>query len=171
MGTISDLASKVVNTFSNPSDLYQAMRDSCVSAAASDEERAEWEDAFHKGVFYVVAEQTFVGQYAMGSTSFEYEGTTYLAPCLLPTLTAAQEELNEERSMFLTNQQEGNDMELENWLESEEDEDDFEPDDSDYEGVVYMVKWDGNDKIEIFDETGAHELDLRNTWQFHCGLD
>lgn len=149
--------------------LFNAMKQAYTQAGEKD--AAQWQAAFDAKQFYIVAEVTFVGQYAMGSTEFMWDGVTFNAPCLLATKEAAHAELEEEKADFTERLAERNDEELQAWVDSGEEADDFDPEtEDDFAYEVFMVKWDGGDKITIMSECGQFVDDDQNTWQFHCGM-
>lgn len=149
--------------------LFNAMQKNYTQATQADS--AQWQAAFDAQRFFVVVQQTLIGQLSMGSTQFEQDGTTYDAPNLFPTLEAAQAELEDEKKEFLSRLKEDNAEALRSWIESGEDESDFEPDEEDsFDFDVMQVIWDGGDKITVLSECGEFVNDDQNTWQFHCGL-
>lgn len=134
------------------------------------EQDPEWIAAAQAGEFYIVAEKTLIGQYAMGSTEFELDGQKYLAPCVHPTQAQAQAELDEEIADYAERVAELNAEALAEWEADGEEADDFEPDEDECLMGVYKMRWDGGDNVIIESVCGEFIEDDKNTWQFHAGL-
>lgn len=131
---------------------------------------AEWLAAAKASEFYIVAEKALSGQYCMGSTEFDVDGVKYQAPCVHPTLAAAQAELEEEQKEHAERLAEANEEQLAEWLEEGNDEADFEPDEDECQMDVYKMRWDGGDLVAIESVCGQFVEDDQNTWQFHTGV-
>lgn len=139
-------------------------------ASVQGSSRASYEEAIKTGVFYIVAETTMSGQYAMGSTELTLSGEKFIAPCVHATAQEADLEWQSEVEEHHRLQVERNAEELALFLEEGGDEEDFEIEDDECPLDVYMMKWDGGDKVQILTRCGQFVEDDEHTWQFHCGV-
>lgn len=129
-----------------------------------------WLNAVQAGTFYITAEVTMIGQYAMGSTEFKIGEKTIAAPCVHPDIESARKELAEEEQDWNERLEENNAELRQQWLDDGNSIDDFEEDEDEFPYEVFLMKWDGGDNVAIYSECGQFLNDDSHTWQWHCGI-
>lgn len=110
-----------------------------------------WAAAIANQTFFIVAEETSIGQYVMG-----HHTTGSDDELLVPSILADEETAVAERA-----------NERDDWLEMQ----DGEASEEDCPIFIYMMKWDGSDVVSIYTADGKVLLDDTHTWKWHCGIE